>query len=121
MTDAAIADAAVETQPASYLGAGHTLVSWLTTTDHKRIAILYAVSITFFFFIGGIAIGLPRLELMTPQGLFLTSDGYNRLFSLHGIIMVWVFLVPSIPATLGTFLLPLTDAAPDVAFPGRDL
>src|SRR6266853_1062213 len=92
MTHAVIADAAVETPPASYLAAGHTLLSWLTTTDHKRIAVLYAISITFFFFIGGIAIALVRLELMTPQGLFLTSDAYNRLFSLHGIIMVWFFL-----------------------------
>ena len=121
MTDAAIADAAVETQPASYLAAGHTLLSWLTTTDHKRIAILYAVSITLFFFIGGIAIALVRLELMTPQGLFLTSDAYNRLFSLHGIIMVWFFLVPSIPATMGNFLLPLMIGAHDVAFPRLNL
>jgi cytochrome c oxidase subunit I len=121
MTDAAIADAAVETQPASYLGAGHTLLSWLTTTDHKRIAVLYAISITFFFFIGGIAIALVRLELMTPQGLFLTSDAYNRLFSLHGIIMVWFFLVPSIPATMGNFLLPLMIGAHDVAFPRLNL
>jgi len=121
MTDAAIADAAVETQPASYLAAGHTLISWLTTTDHKRIAILYAISITFFFFIGGIAIALVRLELMTPQGLFLTSDAYNRLFSLHGIIMVWFFLVPSIPATMGNFLLPLMIGAHDVAFPRLNL
>ena len=107
MTNAVVADTAVETSPGSYLAAGHTLLSWLTTTDHKRIAILYAVSITLFFFIGGIAIALVRLELMTPQGLFLTSDAYNRLFSLHGIIMVWFFLVPSIPATMGNFLLPL--------------
>jgi hypothetical protein len=90
MTDAAIADAAVETQPASYLGAGHTLLSWLTTTDHKRIAVLYAISITFFFFIGGIAIALVRLELMMPQGLFLTSDAFNRLILVawhhHGVV-----------------------------------
>src|SRR5215475_9180601 len=121
MTDVAIADAPVDTEPASYLAAGHTLLSWLTTTDHKRIAILYAVSITLFFFIGGIAIGLVRLELMAPHGLFLTSDAYNRLFSLHGIIMVWFFLVPSIPATMGNFLLPLMIGAHDVAFPRLNL
>src|SRR6266849_471024 len=121
MTDGAITDAAVETQPANYLAAGHTLLSWLTTTDHKRIAILYAISITLFFFIGGIAIAMVRLELMTPQGLFLTSDAYNRLFSLHGIIMVWFFLVPSIPATMGNFLLPLMIGAHDVAFPRLNL
>src|SRR5262249_43353778 len=82
---------------------------------------LYAISITFFFFIGGIAIALLRLGLVVPQGLFLTSGAYNRLFSLHGIIMVWFFLVPSIPATLGNFLLPLIIGARDVAFPRLNL
>ena len=87
-------------------------MSWLTTTDHKRIAILYALSITVFFFIGGVAIALVRLELIEPDGLFLTSDAYNRLFTIHGIIMVWFFLVPSIPATMGNFLLPMMIGAP---------
>jgi cytochrome c oxidase subunit 1 len=106
----------------SYLEAGgHTLISWLTTTDHKRIAILYAISITFFFFIAGAAIGLVRLELMSPRGLFLSDDGYNRLFSLHGIVMVWFFLVPSIPGTFGNFLLPMMIGAKDVAFPRLNL
>jgi len=105
----------------SYLDEGHTVVSWLTTTDHKRIAILYALSITVFFFIGGVAIGLARLELISPTGWFLTSDEYNRLFTLHGIIMVWFFLVPSIPATMGNFLLPMMIGAPDVAFPRLNL
>jgi cytochrome c oxidase subunit 1 len=105
----------------SYLEAGHTIMSWLATTDHKRIAILYALSITVFFFIGGVAIGLVRLELISPTGLFLTSDEYNRLFTIHGIIMVWFFLVPSIPATMGNFMLPLMIGAPDVAFPRLNL
>jgi cytochrome c oxidase subunit I len=105
----------------SYLEEGHTLTSWLTTSDHKRIAILYALSITVFFFIGGIAIGLVRLELVSPTGWFLTSDEYNRLFTLHGIIMVWFFLVPSIPATMGNFLLPMMIGARDVAFPRLNL
>jgi cytochrome c oxidase subunit I len=105
----------------SFLDDGHTLLSWLTTTDHKRIAILYALSITVFFFIGGVAIGLVRLELISPSGLFLTSDEYNRLFTIHGIIMVWFFLVPSIPATMGNFLLPLMIGAEDVAFPRLNL
>ncbi len=106
----------------SYLEAGgHTLMSWLTTTDHKRIGILYAIAITFFFFIAGIAIGLVRLELMSPRGLFLSDDEYNRLFSLHGIVMVWFFLVPSIPATFGNFFLPLMIGAKDVAFPRLNL
>jgi cytochrome c oxidase subunit I len=105
----------------SFLDVDHTVLSWLGTTDHKRIAILYAVSITIFFFIGGVAIGLVRLELISPNGLFLTSDEYNRLFTLHGIIMVWFFLVPSIPATMGNFLLPLMIGAEDVAFPRLNL
>ena len=96
-------------------------MSWLATTDHKRIAILYALSITVFFFIGGVAIALVRLELISPTGLFLTSDEYNRLFTIHGIIMVWFFLVPSIPATMGNFMLPLMIGAPDVAFPRLNL
>ena len=111
----------LETGGESYLDEGHTIMSWLTTTDHKRIAILYALSITVFFFIGGIAIGLVRLELVSPNGLFLTSDEYNRLFTMHGIIMVWFFLVPSIPATMGNFVLPMMIGAPDVAFPRLNL
>ncbi|RTL79487.1 MAG: cytochrome c oxidase subunit I [Hyphomicrobiales bacterium] len=119
--------AAVEPPPeespscTSYLDAGHTLVSWLTTTDHKRIGILYAIAITLFFFIAGFAIGLARLELMSPRGMLLTDEGYNRLFTLHGIVMVWFFLVPSIPATFGNFLIPLMIGARDVAFPRLNL
>src|SRR5262249_45722102 len=112
-----IGGATVDAQPASYLAAGHTVISWLTTTDHKRIAILYSISITFFFFIGGFAIGLVRLELMGPHGLFLTPESYNRLVSLRGMMMVWFSLVPAIPATRGNFLLPLMIGAHDVAFP----
>ena len=108
-------------KPANYLEEGHTVASWLATTDHKRIAILYALSITAFFFIGGIAIGIVRFELMTPQGNLLSDDQYNRLFTLHGIVMVWFFLVPLIPTTLGNFLLPMMIGARDVAFPRLNL
>src|ERR1700722_18135719 len=122
MTDMTLPFAPVhESGGTSYLDEGHTVLSWLTTTDHKRIAILYALSITVFFFIGGIAIAVVRLELVSPTGLFLTSDQYNRLFTLHGIIMVWFFLVPSIPATMGNFVLPMMIGAPDVAFPRLNL
>ena len=106
----------------SYLdshGAGFS--EWLLTTDHKRIALLYAAMITGFFFIGGAAATLIRLELFSPTPHFLTDDGYNRAFTLHGIIMVWFFLVPLIPTTLGNFLLPLMIGAPDVAFPKLNL
>ena len=96
---------------------------WILADHHRPQAhrILYAVSITVFFFIGGIAIGIVRLELFTPHGVCLGDDTYNRLFTLHGIVMVWFFLVPSIPATLGNFLLPLMIGARDVAFPRLNL
>lgn len=110
-----------EPAPENYLQAGHTLISWLTTTDHKRIGVLYALTITFFFFIGGIAIGIVRIELLTPDAEIVSDEGYNRLFSLHGIVMVWFFLVPSIPTTFGNFLLPLMIGARDVAFPRLNL
>jgi cytochrome c oxidase subunit 1 len=105
----------------SYLEAGHSLRSWLTTRDHKRIAILYAVSITAFFFVGGVAATLIRLQLLTPQGTLVSAQTYNKLFTAHGIIMVWFFLIPSIPATLGNFLIPLMIGARDLAFPRLNL
>lgn len=99
---------------------GVTLRSWLLTKDHKRIAILYTLSITFFFFVGGLAATLIRLNLVTPAGIF-TPDIYNRLFTLHGIVMVWFFLIPSIPNTMGNFLIPLMIGAKDLAFPRLNL
>ncbi|MBI1200229.1 MAG: cytochrome c oxidase subunit I [Phenylobacterium sp.] len=105
----------------SYLAAGHSVRSWLLTTDHKRIAILYLISITGFFFIAGIAAALIRLDLLTPQGDLLTNEGYDRAFTLHGIVMVWFFLIPSIPNTFGNFLIPLMIGAKDVAFPRLNL
>jgi cytochrome c oxidase subunit I len=110
-----------EASAGSYLTAGFTLRSWLTTRDHKRIAILYAVSITAFFFIGGAAATLMRLELLTPQGDLVSSETYNKLFTAHGVIMVWFFLIPSIPATLGNFLVPLMIGTHDLAFPRLNL
>ena len=104
-----------------YLHAGHTLLSWLTTTDHKRIAILYGITITLFFLIGGAAITVVRYELLSPAGNMISDDTYNKLFTLHGVIMVWFFLIPSIPNTLGNFVVPLMIGAPDVAFPRLNL
>ncbi len=108
-------------EPVNYLNNGTTLKSWLLTTDHKRIAILYLFSITFFFFVGGAAALLIRVELITPQGDMMSADTYNKLFSLHGIIMVWFFLLPSIPVVLGNFLVPLMIGARDMAFPRLNL
>ncbi|MAT14542.1 MAG: cytochrome c oxidase subunit I [Planctomyces sp.] len=105
----------------NYLNDGTTLRSWLLTTDHKRIGILYMLSITFFFFIGGAAAVLFRLELMTPRGDMLSPDAYNKLFSLHGIVMVWFFLIPAVPNVLGNFLIPLMIGARDLAFPRLNL
>lgn len=97
------------------------LAAWLLTRDHKRIAILYLVSINIFFLLGGLAATLIRVELATPAGDLVQSETYNRLFSLHGIVMVWFFLIPSIPTTLGNFLLPLMLGAKDLAFPRLNL
>jgi cytochrome c oxidase subunit 1 len=95
--------------------------SWLLTTDHKRIALLYLFSITAFFFVGGFFALLVRLELLTPQSDFMTPDVYNRAFTMHGVVMVFFFLIPSIPATLGNFLVPLMLGAKDLAFPKINL
>ena len=105
----------------SYLDDGHTLRSWLLTTDHKRIAILYIVAITFFFFAGGFAAFLIRYNLSSPNWLIGSAETYNRLFSMHGILMVWFFLVPAVPVTLGNFLVPLMLGARDLAFPRLNL
>jgi cytochrome c oxidase subunit 1 len=105
----------------SYLNSEYGLKSWLLTGDHKRIAILYLISITFFFFLGGAFAGLIRLELLTPMPDLVASDTYNKLFTMHGIIMVFLFLVPSVPATIGNFVLPIMVGARDLAFPKVNL
>jgi cytochrome c oxidase subunit 1 len=105
----------------NYLNREHGLLSWLLTGDHKRIAILYLISITFFFFIGGAMAGLIRLELLTPQADLMSSDTYNKLFTMHGIVMIFLFLVPSVPATLGNFFIPMMIGARDLAFPRINL
>ncbi|HKC62011.1 MAG TPA: cbb3-type cytochrome c oxidase subunit I, partial [Pyrinomonadaceae bacterium] len=104
-----------------YLNVSYGIKSWLLTTDHKRIALLYMISITLMFFVGGLMAVLMRLELLTPQGDLVTSDTYNKLFTMHGIIMVFFFLIPSIPAVLGNFLLPMMIGAKDLAFPRLNL
>ncbi len=104
-----------------YLNVNYGIRSWLFTTDHKRIALLYLASITFFFFIGGAAAVLIRLHLIEPQGALFEPATYNKLFSMHGIIMVFFFLIPSIPAVLGNFLVPMMIGARDLAFPRLNL
>ena len=104
-----------------YLNADYGIKSWLLTVDHKRIAILYLVSITVFFALGGLMAVLIRLELATPMGDLVQPDTYNRLFTMHGILMIFFFLIPSIPAVLGNFLLPIMIGAKDLAFPKINL
>jgi cytochrome c oxidase subunit 1 len=105
----------------NYLNAGYGLKSWLLTSDHKRIALLYLFSVTFFFFVGGLFATIIRLELATPQGDLLQAETYNKIFTMHGVMMVFFFLIPAIPATLGNFLVPMMIGAKDLAFPKINL
>ena len=91
----------------NYLNASYGLKSWLLTKDHKRIGLMYFATITLFFFMGGAFATLIRVELLTPQGDLVSSETYNQLFTLHGVIMVFFFLIPAIPAVLGNFFLPI--------------
>src|SRR5438105_10290627 len=104
-----------------YLNAELGIKSWLLTIDHKRIAILFLIGVTLFFFLGGFFALLIRLELLTPAGDLVTSDTYNKLFTMHGVTMVWWFLIPSIPTILGNFLVPMMIGAKDLAFPKLNL
>jgi cytochrome c oxidase subunit I len=105
----------------NYLTKEYGLRSWLLTGDHKRIAILYLISLSFFFCIGGTMAGLIRLQLLTPHADLMSSDTYNKVFTMHGVIMVFLFLVPSVPATLGNFLIPMMIGARDLALPKINL
>src|SRR5580704_2895020 len=97
------------------------VLSWLLTCDHKRNAMLCLASISFFFAICGALAGLIRLKLLTPQSDLMATDTYNKFFTMHGIIMIFLFLVPSVPATLGNFLIPIMVGAKDLAFPKINL
>ena len=105
----------------NYLNAGYGIKSWLLTRDHKRIALLYLMTITFFFFIGGFFALMIRLELLTPAGDLVQSDTYNKLFTMHGMTMIFFFLIPGVPAVLGNFLIPIMIGAKDLAFPRINL
>src|SRR5919205_2351985 len=105
----------------NYLNAEYGVKSWLLTKDHKRIGLLYLGGVSFFFFIGSLYAMAIRLELLTPQGDLMQSSTYNKTFTQHGIVMVFFFLIPAIPATLGNFLLPMMIGAKDLAFPRINL
>jgi cytochrome c oxidase subunit 1 len=105
----------------NYLNSTYGLKSWLLTRDHKRIALLYLASVTVFFFLGGLFAVLIRLELLTPAGDLVQSETYNKLFTMHGVVMVFFFLIPASPAVLGNFLIPMMIGAKDLAFPRLNL
>jgi cytochrome c oxidase subunit 1 len=114
-------DSSTQDKKLNYLNAGDTVKSWLLTVDHKRIGIMYLIAMSCFFLIGGTAAGLFRLELATAAPDLLSNDTYNKLFTMHGIIMVFFFLIPAVPGVLGNFLVPLMIGAKDVAFPRLNL
>jgi cytochrome c oxidase subunit I len=105
----------------NYLNVRHGIKAWLLTTDHKRIAWLYFFSTTFFFIVGGLAATFMRLNLITPQGALVEPATYNKLFTVHGVIMIFFFLAPAVPTVLGNFLIPMMIGARDVAFPKLNL
>ncbi|MDA1313668.1 MAG: cytochrome c oxidase subunit I [Acidobacteria bacterium] len=104
-----------------YLNVTYGVRSWLLTLDHKRIGLLYLASITVFFLLGGMFAVMIRAELVTPAGDLLQAETYNKMFTMHGLVMVFFFLIPSIPAALGNFLIPLMIGARDLAFPRLNL
>lgn len=110
-----------ETPRLTYLNNGYGVKSWLLTVDHKRIGILYLLAVTTFFVVGAIFAALVRLELLTPAGDFMSAATYNKIFTMHGVVMVFFVLIPSVPATLGNFLIPIMIGARDVAFPKLNL
>ncbi len=105
----------------NYLNASYGLKSWLLTKDHKRIALLYLFTVSGFFFLGGVYAMLIRLELLTPQADLMSPATYNKVFTQHGIVMVFFFLIPSVPAIIGNFVLPIMIGAKDLAFPRINL
>ena len=97
------------------------ILSWLTSTDHKRVGLLYLYSMVSFFFVGAaIGVVMRLVQLTTFQNL-ITAQTYNALFTLHGVIMIFLFVVPGLPAVFGNFFLPILIGAKDVAFPRLNL
>src|ERR1700722_19179084 len=102
---------------ANYLKATHGIRSWMLTVDHKRIGLMYLTMVCLAFLVGGIFALLVRLELFSPGKTIIDGETYNRFFTLHGAVMVFLFIIPSVPAALGNFFLPIMIGAEDVAFP----
>jgi cytochrome c oxidase subunit I len=105
----------------NYLNHDKSLKSWLTTVDHKRIGIMYLAAVVTFFCVGGLFALAIRFQLASPEMDLMTRQTYNQCFTLHGVIMVFLFIIPSVPAALGNFVLPIMLGAKDVAFPRMNL
>ncbi|MEA2696396.1 MAG: cytochrome c oxidase subunit, partial [Myxococcales bacterium] len=105
----------------NYLNADRGVWSWLTTVDHKRIGIMYLVSVLLAFLLGGIFAMALRIEHLTPDPTIMGANTYNRMFTLHGVVMIFMFMIPAIPGVFGNFCLPLMLGAKDVAFPKLNL
>lgn len=118
---AAVTPMSGEVSGENYLTTGKGLLSWLFTLDHKRIAVMYMVAILSSFFLGGVFALLIRAELWTPGTTIMSADTYNKMFTLHGAVMIFLFIIPGIPAALGNFVLPLMLGAKDVALPRMNL
>ncbi|MGD8307230.1 MAG: cbb3-type cytochrome c oxidase subunit I, partial [Ignavibacteria bacterium] len=123
-----MADETVEIKPngkepsyLEYKGKHSGLLGWLLSTDHKRIGILYMVGVLTFFIAGATLGLLMRLELISPGETIVSPQTYNKFFTLHGVIMVFLFIIPGIPAIFGNFFLPILIGAKDVAFPRLNL
>lgn len=110
-----------DTTAVNYLNHSYSWLSWLLTVDHKRIGMLYLVFVSTFFVFGGLAAGLVRLNLLTPTGAILELDQYNKAFTAHGTIMLFLFLIPVVPGVLGNFFVPIMIGAKDMAFPKLNL
>src|SRR5919205_598193 len=105
----------------NYLTHDKGILSWIFTLDHKRIGVMYLCSVLTAFALGGLFALLVRTELLAPGHTIMDADTYNQMFTLHGAIMVFLVIIPGIPAALGNFVLPLQLGAKDVAFPRLNL
>src|SRR5689334_22322037 len=104
-----------------FMNADRGIKSWLFTLDHKRISLMYLVLTSIFFLVGGLFAMALRIEHLTPDRTIMGANTYNRMFTLHGVVMIFLFMIPAVPGVFGNFLLPLMLGAKDVAFPRLNL
>ncbi len=118
-TDALAGAPPVETL--NYLNDGTTVMSWVNTRDHKRVGVMFLAAVLVAFFLGGLFALTLRMKLLQPGPFLMDALSYNRLFTLHGVVMIFLFLIPAIPGAFGNFMVPLMLGARDVAFPRLNL